>query len=61
VSRSPSPEKTKEIKNSSSTNLTRSNMTFSKVSQEIPSKFQELFVEFKIKQISLPNIELKRV
>lgn len=62
-SRSPSrsPEKEKEIKNSTSTNLTRSNMTFSKVSQDIPSKFQELFKEFKIKQISLPKIELKRV
>ena len=40
-SRSPSksPERVEQLKNSSSANLTRSNMTFSKVSQDVPSKF----------------------
>jgi hypothetical protein len=36
-------------------------MTFSKVTQDNPPRFNTSFKNFKIKQISLPNIDLRRV
>lgn len=60
-SQSKSPEINKESIEVSDSSLSRSNMTFSKVSQELPSKHRDLFAEFKIKQISIPNVDLKRV
>lgn len=39
----------------------KNSMTFSKLNQDVPSQFDGKFKNFKIKQISLPKIDLRRV
>lgn len=58
-SRSRSPS---QIMNPPSSNrVGRSSMTFSRVTQDAPSRYNGNFKNFKIKQISLPNVDLRRV